>query len=104
MTQDPSTSPALQPAPPTSGMAIASLVTGILGFMGPVLFSIVALVTGYAARKETRALPPTASGDGLATVGIVLGWIQIGLAVVAICMACLFLLFGLGVWASLGSQ
>jgi hypothetical protein len=79
-------------------MAIASLVTGILGFMGPVLFSIVAILTGYAARKDTRSLPPRASGDGMATIGIVLGYVQLGLVAFAVCVALvLFILFGLGI-------
>lgn len=104
MTQDPSVSPPLQSVLPASGMAIASLVTGILGFMGPVLFSIIVLVTGYAARKETRAVPPSASGDGLATAGIIMGWVQIGLAAFAICVVVTLLLLGVGVWASFGSQ
>ncbi len=85
-------------------MAIASLVTGILGFFGPVVFSVAAILTGYAARKETRALPPAVSGDGFATAGILMGWIQIGLAAVAICVALALLLLGLGVWGSLVSQ
>jgi hypothetical protein len=71
---------------PSSTLAIISLVAGILGFtIFPVIASIVAIWTGYAARKETRSVPPTASGDGMATAGIVMGWIQIGLAVVSIC-------------------
>ena len=73
---------------PTSTMAIVSLVAGIIGFVAlPVIGSIVAIITGYATRKETRALPPTAAGDGLATAGIVMGWIQIALAVIGICCA-----------------
>jgi len=73
---------------PSSTLAIVSLVSGILGFtMLPLLGGLVALWTGYAARKETRAIPPTASGDGLATAGIVMGWVQLGLGVVGICCA-----------------
>ena len=72
--------------PPTSTLATVSLIAGILGFMGlPIIASIVAIWTGYAARQETRSVPPRASGDGMATAGIVMGWIQVGLAVVAIC-------------------
>src|SRR5512143_3765381 len=70
---------------PTSGLAIASLVTGIMGFAGPVVFSIIALVTGYAARNETRSRPPRASGDGLATAGIVMGYVQLGLVAFVLC-------------------
>jgi SNF family Na+-dependent transporter len=77
---------------PSSTLAIISLVAGILGFtLFPLIASIVAIWTGYAARKETRSTPPTASGDGMATAGIVMGWIQIGLAVISIC--CMIIYF-----------
>jgi uncharacterized membrane protein YqjE len=73
---------------PASGLATASLVAGIAGFvMLPVLASIIALWTGYQARKETRSQPPRASGDGMATAGIVMGYIQLALACVgALCL------------------
>jgi hypothetical protein len=75
-----------QPALQTSTLAIVSLVAGILGFLGfPVLASIVAIWAGYSARKETRSVPPRASGDGMATAGIVMGWIQVVLTVFAVC-------------------
>jgi hypothetical protein len=78
---------------PTSTMATISLIAGILGFFAlPVVASIVAIWTGYEARKETRSVPPRASGDGMATAGIIMGWIQIGLAVIGIC--CLIAYFG----------
>jgi hypothetical protein len=77
------------PAPtvlPTSTLAIVSLVTGLLGFgVIPVLGSIIALITGYMARKETRAVPPVASGDGMATAGIIMGYVQMGLLVIGAC-------------------
>src|SRR5512145_2001746 len=71
---------------PSSTLAIVSLVSGILGFTFiPVIGAIAALITGYMARGETRSVPPRASGDGMATAGIIMGWIQIGLTVVSIC-------------------
>lgn len=83
---------------PTSTMAIVSLIAGIAGFSFlPAIGTIVALITGYMARNETRAVPPTASGDGLATAGIIMGWIQVGLFILGIC---LFILF-FGFFASL---
>jgi cytochrome c biogenesis protein CcdA len=85
-------------------MAIASLVTGILGFLGPVVFSLIAIFTGYAARKETRAQPPRVSGDGFATAGIIMGWIQIGLAALAICLTLVLLLLGVGIFGSMLSR
>ena len=82
---------------PTSTLAMVSLVAGILGFtMLPVIGSIVAILTGYAARKETRAVPALAGGDGLATAGIIMGWIQVGLAIVGICCFMVYFVFILG--------
>ena len=79
---------------PSSTMAIVSLIAGIAGFSFlPIVGSIVAIITGYAARKETRAVPPTASGDGMATAGIVLGWVQIGLGAIGLCCFAAYFLF-----------
>ena len=61
----------------SSTLAIISLIAGILGFMGlPIIASVIAIFTGYAARKETRSRPPRATGDGMVTAGIVMGWIH----------------------------
>jgi len=73
---------------PSSTLAIVSLIAAILGFTFlPGIGSIVALITGYMARNETRSIPLKASGDGMATAGIIMGWVQIGLMVVGICCA-----------------
>jgi uncharacterized protein DUF4190 len=83
-----------QPVIPQSTLAIISLIAGIGGFTFlPLIGSIIALLTGYAARKETRAAPPTASGDGMATAGIVLGWVQIGLGAIGLCCFAAYFLF-----------
>jgi hypothetical protein len=84
--------PAYQPSPraaaagvPTSGLAIASLVLGIGGLtLLPLLGSIVAIVFGYMARNDIRKRPGEVTGEGLATAGIVLGWISIGLSLLGI--------------------
>ncbi|WP_236829756.1 DUF4190 domain-containing protein [Blastococcus sp. KM273128] len=72
-------------APPqrTNGMAIASLVLGILWLYW--IGSILALVFGYTAQRQIRERGE--SGGGMATAGIVLGWIGVG-------FFALFLLFG----------
>jgi hypothetical protein len=90
---------------PSSTLAIVSLVAGILGFTGlPIIASIVAIWAGYAARNETRSVPPKASGDGMATAGIVMGWIQIGLAVVRICCMIAYFVFIVGAVGFWGNQ
>jgi hypothetical protein len=70
------------PAPTrTNGMAIASMVLGILWIYW--VGSILALIFGYIARRQIRERSD--SGDGMAVAGIVLGWIGIGiLALVAL--------------------
>jgi hypothetical protein len=102
--EQPNVPQSYQPVLPSSTMAIVSLIAGIAGFSFlPVIGSIVALLTGYAARKETRAVPAAVSGDGMATAGIVMGWIGIGLAVVSICCFAFYFLFVVGLAATQGS-
>jgi hypothetical protein len=68
----------------TSGKAIASLVLGIGGFViFPVVLSILAIVFGRSAKREI-AERPGPGGSGLATAGIVLGWVGVALTVVAV--------------------
>ena len=77
-------------APRTSGYAIASLILGIAGFVVfPIVPSILAVVFGLKAREEFRR-DPAVAGDGLATAGIVLGWV--GIALLAIVLVFVLLL------------
>jgi len=67
-----------------SSLAIASLVTGILGWtLIPLLGSIAAIVTGHLAKKEIKESHGTLNGNSWATAGLILGYIQIGLVVLA---------------------
>lgn len=81
--------PALTPR--TNGMAIAALACGIGGFfVFPASFA--AVVLGHIARREIRQTGE--AGDGMATVGLVLGYIGsvIGaLLVLGIILAVVFL-------------
>ena len=90
---------------PTSTLAIVSLVSAILGFtFVPIIGTIVALITGYMARSETRSIPARASGDGLATAGIIMGWVQVALAVITVCCAIAYFVFVLGFFATSSGQ
>jgi len=76
---------------PNSSLAIISLVAGILGLtLFPFLGSIVALITGYMAKKEIRESAGALSGGGMATAGLVMGWIAMGLTVLGLCCGCGF--------------
>jgi hypothetical protein len=67
-------------APPvtkTNGLAIASLVLGLVWVYG--LGSILALVFGYSAKGQIDRSGGQQTGGGMAIAGIVLGWIGVGL-------------------------
>jgi hypothetical protein len=82
------------PTAQTSGMAIASLVMGLAGWtLFPFLGSILAVVFGYAARREIRRQPEQLTGDGLAIAGLVLGWLMIGLSVIGLILGAVGLCF-----------
>ncbi len=80
--------------PTTHILAIASLILSILGMLPvlPLIGSIAGIVTGIIARKEIRNRPDLYTGEGTAKAGIILGWIGIGLIVLAACGILLFLL------------
>ena len=72
---------------PNSSTAVISLVAGILGLTFlPIIGSIVALITGSMANKEIAQSAGTLGGEGMARVGVILGWIGIGLAVLGACI------------------
>ena len=77
---------------PTSSLAIASLVSGILGWtLLPVLGTLVAIVTGHMARAEIRRSGGALEGDGLAIGGLILGWLSALLWVIGIVVLFMFL-------------
>ncbi len=76
----------------TSSLAIASLVSGILGWtLLPLVGTLVAIVTGHMARAEIRRSAGALDGDGLAVGGLVLGWLSAVLWVVGLLVIFLFL-------------
>ena len=75
------------PTGATSNMAVISLVAGVLGLtFFPLLGSIVAVITGPMAKKEILDSGGELSGEGMATAGMVLGWIAIALMVFGLCI------------------
>ena len=83
---EPLPSPAY-PATQTSTLAIMSLVSGILGWIGLLgIGPIVAIITGHMAKSEIRRSGGTLGGDGLATAGLVLGYLNLALTILVICL------------------
>lgn len=79
--QQPGVYPGYAPAAPrTSGMAIASLILSILGI------SILGVIFGHLALNEIKKSNGMVAGQGLAMAGLIIGYIEIGLAV----LACVF--------------
>jgi hypothetical protein len=62
----------------TSGLAIASLVTGLF-FWCWVIPGIVAIVLGHLALESIEDSGGSKTGRGMAIAGIVLGWVGIGI-------------------------
>lgn len=79
--------------PRTNSLAVVSLIFGVLAYvLLPGLGALIAVVCGHAARSEIRHAPPgSMEGDGMALAGLILGWIQIALAIVAIGLFFLFI-------------
>ena len=85
----PAPPPPPQPAAPsygaaaktgTNGLAVASLVCGIVGCF--TVTAIVAIVLGFIARNQIEQSGGTQQGSGMALAGIILGFVWIGISVV----------------------
>ncbi len=75
-----------------NGLSMLSLISGILGFCFlPVAGSIAAVVSGNMAMSHFRTDPQPGDNQNLAQVGVILGWIGIGLGTMAV--AALIFLF-----------
>ena len=85
--------------PPTNTKGTISLIVGVVGLalglltfclVGPcsllftVIGAILGLILGYQAKREVAESGGTQGGGGLATAGVVLGWINAGISLVLI--------------------
>jgi hypothetical protein len=75
---------ALAMAPPNNTLAVVSLVAAILSFVGNIVplvgwftLALIAIVTGHMARRQIRQTGE--GGMGLATAGLVIGYIHLAL-------------------------
>jgi hypothetical protein len=63
----------------TNGLAIASLILGIVGWIPCGIGSILAVILGFVARTQIRDSRGRQGGDALALAGIIFGFVAIGL-------------------------
>lgn len=69
---------------PVEGFAIASLASAISAFVVlPVIGSILGIVFGRIAKRRI-AENPELQGEGLARAGLIVGWVGVGLFVLAV--------------------
>jgi hypothetical protein len=85
----------------TNTLAVVSLVTGIGSFFAHIIpgiggftVALIAVITGYMARKQIRQTGE--SGMGMATAGMVIGIIHLVLIVLAV-IGIVFMIFVLGI-------
>jgi hypothetical protein len=71
----PTPGPVYQPAMPTNSLARASLILGVAEFFSMGLTAIPAVICGHLAKGEMRQTGQR--GDGMATAGLVLGYMAI---------------------------
>ena len=75
---------------PTNSLAIVSLISGIAGWtLVPLLGSIVAIITGHMAKRQIAVTGD--EGSGMATAGLVIGYVFVGLAVIGLVLFVLVL-------------
>ena len=89
---------------PNSTLSLTSLIMGILGwFVIPIVGAIIAVITGHMAKNEIMQSKGALGGDGMATVGLVLGYANLALGL-CVCLALiLFPALLAGLW-SFGDQ
>lgn len=90
-----SQAPAQNVLPRTSTMAIVSLILGITTWcILPIIGAIIAIITGHIARGEIRRSEGQLTGDGLALAGLILGYLQIFIVVIPVCVIVILALLG----------
>jgi hypothetical protein len=70
------------------GLAIASLVLGLLSPLFCLLTGVPAIVCGHIARARTRRAPAQYGGGGLALAGLILGYVALILTLIVVTMYC----------------
>lgn len=76
-------------------LAIVSLVLGVLSILCcGLLAGIPAIITGFMAKGKANSDPVQFGGSGLATAGIVLGFLSIILTIVVVVLQIMFGVFG----------
>jgi len=88
----------IPPPAPNSTLATISMISGILGWtIAPLLGSLVAIITGHMAKREIRESMGRLAGDGMATAGLIMGYLQLIPSVLCICIVLIMVLMGVSI-------
>jgi hypothetical protein len=98
-----------EPGPQTTSiLAVISLVMGILGWIGMLgIGPLVAIIAGHMAKNEIRESiekyktgesRAIVGGNGIATAGLVLGYLNLALIAIGLCLV-VIIIFALGGFA-----
>jgi hypothetical protein len=81
----------------SSTLAVVSLICGILGWVGLLgIGPIIAIITGHMAKSEIARSGGQMTGSGMATAGLVLGYLNLALTLLILCLFIILPLFGIG--------
>jgi hypothetical protein len=72
----------------TNGLAVASMVASLVSIVTCGLLGIVGAIMGHMARKQIAERG--GEGSGMATTGIIVGWVMTGLTILAIAVSIFF--------------
>lgn len=76
----------------TSSNAIISLICGILAWLGVFgLGGVLAIIFGHVAKKEIRTSDEDIAGNGMATAGLILGYLNLAATVLGVLLAILII-------------
>jgi hypothetical protein len=93
------TTPVMPMGQKTNGLAIGSLVTSIAGVVflfcwgGGAILGLVGAILGHVSKRQIKER--NEEGGGLATAGIIIGWISLALGVIVFALLLIFV-----VWAN----
>ena len=71
----------VSPAPVVSGLAVASLVCGILGFLTIGTTGLLGVIFGHVSLARIKRAPNVMGGRGLAIAGLVVGYVSMIVAI-----------------------
>ena len=98
MSQEPYFQQTPPPVTPNSSLAMISMISGIVSWiLAPFLGSLVAIITGHMAKREIKESMGQLGGDGMATAGLVLGYLQLIPSVLCICIVLIMLAMGVSI-------